>query len=68
MDISINSSLLSKASYNAETEELTITFKSGATWKYLAVTQEEINNFAVSASQGSYFLHYIKSIKKAIKI
>jgi len=68
MNIPVNSSLLSKASYNKETEELTVTFKSGDTWKYLGVTQEEANNLQTSTSQGSYFLHNIKSIKTAVKI
>lgn len=68
MNLQINSSLISKASYNKETEELIVTFTKGDTWKYLGVTQEEANNFKVPTSQGSFFLHNIKPIKKAVKI
>lgn len=68
MELQISSSLISKASYNKETEELTVIFTKGGTWKYLGVTQEEANNFQIATSQGSYFLHNIKPIKKAIEI
>lgn len=68
-ELHINSSLILRASYNPELEELNVTFrKGGTTWKYYGVTQFEINKMLLAPSQGSYFLTQIKAAKKAIQI
>ena len=68
-DLNITSGLISKASYNAELEELTISYiKTGDTWKYLGVPQLEINCMMHAISQGSYFLLHIKPNYTGVKI
>lgn len=59
--LSIVSSLISQASYDAELQELHLTFKSnGARWIYRGVPQSEVDAFASAASPGRHFLDAIK--------
>ena len=68
-DLNITSGLISKASYDAELEELTISYiKTGDTWKYLGVPQLEISCMMHAISQGSYFLLNIKPKYTGVKI
>lgn len=68
-DLNISGRLISKASYNAELEELTINYiKSGDTWKYLGVPQLEVSCMMNAISQGSYFLLNIKPKYTGVKI
>ena len=63
-DIPVSSSLIAAASYDAEMQELALTFKSGARWIYgngaQPFTQEDADAFASASSAGKWFLEMIK--------
>lgn len=58
--IPTNSSLLAGAAYDADRQELVLTFKSGATWAYGNFSPEDLEDFRSAGSQGSHFLQHIK--------
>ena len=55
IDVTINSSSLKSASYDALTEKLTVTFNSGAAYKYEQVPMLVFTKFRLAKSQGQYF-------------
>lgn len=58
--IPTNSSLLAGAAYDAERQELVLTFKRGATWAYSGFSPDDLNDFRSASSQGKHFLQFIK--------
>ena len=56
------STMIASQSYNPETQELTVTFQSGHTYKYYSVPQDVANGFDNATSMGSYFLQNIKHL------
>jgi hypothetical protein len=56
----IISSTIKGAHYAADTQVLTIEFKSGARYKYTGVPQEEYDALMTASSAGSYFHNNIR--------
>jgi KTSC domain-containing protein len=56
----LKSSNLASAEYDAETQSLTITFKSGATYTYSDVSETIYEGLLSAASPGSYFASNIR--------
>ena len=54
------SSLLRGGSYDPDAQELRLTFKSGQTWAYAGVPQDEVDALTSASSAGAYFLASIK--------
>ena len=64
-EIPVSSSLIARAAYDAEAQELEIVFqKTGARWRYGSgarpFTQEDADAFAGAASKGQHFLAEIR--------
>lgn len=60
-EIPVSSSLIARAAYDAEAQELYLTFKSnGARWVYSTVDQATADAFAGASSAGQFFLQSIK--------
>lgn len=55
IDVSIKSSSLKSASYDSLTENLTVTFNSGVSYKYSQVPMLVFTKFRLAKSQGQYF-------------
>lgn len=55
IDVAINSSSLKSASYDSLTENLIVTFNSGAMYKYAQVPMLVFTKFRLAKSQGQYF-------------
>lgn len=55
IEVGINSSNLKSAKYNTETEDLIITFNSGAIYEYNKVPWKQFTKFRLAESQGKYF-------------
>ena len=68
VEVTINSSSLSSASYDSLTEDLNITFKSGSTYQYKKVPWITFTKFRLSESQGKFFIKNIKETFKFKKI
>lgn len=66
--LNINSSNLKEASYNRDTEILTVTFHNGASWEYHDVSEAEVAmleaGHGFDGSQGKFFNAMIKSVKR----
>jgi hypothetical protein len=61
----IKSSLIETWSYDSQTQELEITFKSGSSFKYLGVSPDIISKvFDSPGSIGSKFIRFIRSNKR----
>jgi hypothetical protein len=54
------SSNLASADYDAETQTLTITFKSGGAYEYDGVPQAVYDQLLQASSAGQYFMSVIK--------
>lgn len=54
------SSNIESAKYDADTETLTVTFKSGGTYTYPGVSAEVWEAFDTADSPGSYFHSHIR--------
>ncbi len=55
IEITIQSSNLKNASYNTETEDLTVTFNNGSIYEYNKVPWAKFTKFRLAESQGKYF-------------
>jgi len=64
IDFQFNSSMLSNASYNTETSELTVTFTNGKVYVYVDVSRDIWDSLISARSAGAYF----NSIKKELKV
>ena len=62
--IPVTSSMIAAAAYDDERQELVLTFKSGATWRYGSETRpftpEDVDRFEGASSAGQHFLQDIK--------
>jgi hypothetical protein len=56
----LRSSNLASAEYDEATRELTITFKSGASYAYSGVDRTTYDDLLTASSPGRYFAEYIK--------
>lgn len=68
IDVEIKSSNLKSASYNTETEDLTITFNNGAIYVYNKVPWALFTKFRLSDSQGKFFNSNISKNYKYSKV
>jgi hypothetical protein len=55
IEVEIKSSNLKSASYNTETEDLTITFNNGFVYEYSKVPWSLFTKFRMADSQGKFF-------------
>lgn len=55
IEVSVQSSNLKSASYNTESEDLTITFNNGSIYVYNKVPWTKFTKFRMAESQGKYF-------------
>lgn len=55
IEVSIQSSNLKNATYNTESEDLTITFNNGSIYVYNKVPWTKFTKFRMAESQGKYF-------------
>ena len=53
--VSIQSTNLKEATYNTETEDLTVTFNNGSIYEYNKVPWNKFTKFRMSESQGKFF-------------
>lgn len=65
--INVVSSNIDTAVYNVNTERLLIKFNNGGQYIYSDVTVDEIVEFTLAESQGSYFSKHIKANKPCTK-
>jgi KTSC domain len=68
IEVTIQSSNLKSASYNTETEDLTVTFNNGSIYVYNKVPWNKFTKFRMSESQGKYFNENIGRSHKYTKI
>jgi len=68
IEVTIQSSNLKMASYNTETEDLTITFNNGSIYVYNKVPWNKFTKFRMSESQGKYFNENIGRSHKYTKL
>jgi frataxin-like iron-binding protein CyaY len=68
IEVTIQSSNLKTASYNTETEDLTITFNNGSIYVYNKVPWNKFTKFRMSESQGKYFNENIGRSHKYTKL
>jgi len=59
IDIEINSTNLTSASYNTENEDLLVTFKNGAIYEYNKVPWSKYTKLRLAESQGKYINEHI---------
>jgi hypothetical protein len=64
----IQSSNLESAIYNVQHKRLTVTFVSGARYRYEKVSIKEFTEFTLAESQGSWFSENIKDVKETTKL
>lgn len=64
----ITSSALSGHHYDPQTRQMTVQFRSGATWQYDDVPAEKFDAFTGAASPGSYFGSKIRDHFKGRKL
>lgn len=64
----IGSSVIDRASYDENSETLTVRFLSGTVWCYYEVPQEVYQDFISSSSSGNYFNLNIRHKYAASKI
>lgn len=55
IEVSIQSSNLKSATYNTESEDLTVTFNNGSIYVYNKVPWTKFTKFRMAESQGKYF-------------
>ncbi len=55
IEVTINSSNLKMATYDTESNDLTITFNNGAIYEYNKVPWEVFTKFRLTESQGKFF-------------
>jgi len=68
INITIQSSNLKNASYNTETEDLTVTFNNGSIYVYNKVPWTKFTKFRMAESQGKYFNENIAKAHKYQKV
>jgi hypothetical protein len=68
IEVTIKSSNLKLASYNTETEDLTVTFNSGGIYVYNKVPWTLFTKFRMAESQGKFFNENIVKGYKHTKI
>lgn len=68
IDVSINSSNLTSASYDTESEVLNVTFKSGSIYEYNKVPWNIFTKFRMAESQGKFFNEHISKTYKYKRI
>ena len=64
----VKSSNIKSVGYDKENEILEIEFKSGATWEYLAVTEEKYKEMMEADSIGRYFIKNIRGFHCGQKV
>jgi hypothetical protein len=55
IEVTIQSSNLSSAKFNTETEDLIVSFNNGAIYEYNKVPWEKFTKFRLAESQGKFF-------------
>ena len=68
IDIIINSSNLKSASFNTESEDLTVVFNNGSIYEYEKVPWTKFTKFRLAESQGKYFNENIAKTHKYKKV
>ena len=68
IEVLINSSNLKSASFNTESEDLTVTFNNGAIYEYNKVPWNKFTKFRMAESQGKYFNQEISKTHKFTKL
>jgi hypothetical protein len=68
IEITIQSSNLKNASYNTETEDLTVTFNNGSIYVYNKVPWTKFTKFRMAESQGKFFNEHIGKVHKYQKL
>lgn len=68
IEVVIESSNLKSAKYNTESQDLWVTFNSGAIYEYNNVPWEKFTKFRMAKSQGKYFNESISRSYKYTKI
>jgi hypothetical protein len=68
IEITIQSSNLKNASYNTETEDLTVTFNNGSIYVYNKVPWAKFTKFRMADSQGKFFNENIGKAHKYQKL
>jgi hypothetical protein len=68
IEITIQSSNLKNASYNTETEDLTVTFNNGSIYVYNKVPWAKFTKFRMAESQGKFFNEHIGKVHKYQKL
>lgn len=64
----IASSTIAGANYNAETQVLTIEFKSGGRHAYSGVPEEDYDGLINASSAGSFFHNNIKDVYPTARV
>ena len=64
----VKSSMISAYKYNPNTEILTLTFRTGVSYKYLDVPRDIMNKFQHADSYGKFINTYVKPAFKGEKI
>ncbi len=68
IEVLIESSNLKSAKYDTESQDLVVTFNSGAIYEYNNVPWEKFTKFRMAKSQGKYFNESISRSYKYTKI
>ena len=68
IDITIQSSNITSASYNTENEDLTITFNTGGIYQYNKVPWTKFTKFRLAESQGKFFNENIAKAHNYTKV
>ena len=68
INVTINSSNISSASYDTESQDLTITFNNGGIYVYNKVPWDIFTKFRMSESQGKFFNANIARTYKYTKV
>lgn len=68
INVDIQSSNLTSASYDTESSILTVTFKTGGIYEYEKVPWEVFTKFRMSESQGKFFNNNIAKVYSYKKI
>jgi hypothetical protein len=59
IEVTIQSANLKLASYNTETEDLTVTFNNGTIYEYNKIPWTKFTKFRMAESQGKFFSEHI---------
>ena len=65
--VTIQSSNLKEATYNTETEDLSVVFNNGSIYVYNKVPWQKFTKFRLAESQGKYFNENIAKSHKYVK-